>query len=429
MSEDKKKVEKKVEEKVEDNLTQEELNAKMEEHAKAIDATIEKANEEAKTAMSDEVKKVSQETKDELQTHLDEYKELQEKQQEQLNNIQTAQGRLKDGPIVKSFQQEFKDALDNSEQFKAFASKNATGATIEMKDIQLFGKAGDMTTGNTFTGEVIPPTRVPGFVFDPDRDTHVRSFLSVATTNSDSVRYVEETAIDDGTATAAEGSALPQSDVDLTAKTKTVEKIGTFLTVTDEMMNDTEGLTSYLTGRFGKKVRVAEDNQILYGDSTGSNLTGISLDSTSYVDTLADTNVNRFDVIMSAITQARVDEYTANVVLIHPNDWNKMALTKDTQGNYLVPNIFSGAMIIVGGVPVVANTAVTDGDFFVGDFRLGATLWDRQTPVIEFSNSHSTNFTSNLTTIRIFERITLTIFRKKAFIFGDFPTALAEGTS
>ena len=56
-----------------------------------------------------------------------------------------------------------------------------------------------MTTGNTYTGEVIESDRLPGVYFDPDRATHVRQFLTQTSTTSDNVRYVQDTGYTDGT--------------------------------------------------------------------------------------------------------------------------------------------------------------------------------------------------------------------------------------
>jgi len=408
--------------------TVEKLEKKADELEKSIDEKIAKANEVAKNSTAEEGNKLETSLKAEIAAKTEEYNKTLGEMQSRIDAMETKAGRLEQFNASVDLRTTLKSALENSEGYKRFKEGNADKVSIDLKGIDVL-KAGDMTTGNSYTGEIIAPTRVPGFVFDPDRSTHIRNFIALGQTDSDSIVYNQETAIDDGTGTAAEGSALGQSDADFTKVTESVQKVGTFLTVTDEMMNDTPGLSSYLTARFSRKVMLEEDDQILHGDGTGNNLTGISVDATAYTDELGDADVTRFDVLGFAIKQAQVSEYTPNVILVHPTDWWLMAITKDDNGNYLVPSVYSGAPLVVGGVPVIANTAVTSDEFFVGDFRLGAQLWERQAVTMEFSNSHSTNFTELQTTIRIYERIALAIYRPNAFRYGDFSNALALGSA
>ena len=96
-----------------------------------------------------------------------------------------------------------------------------------------------MTTGADYTGEVIAATRVPGIKYDPTSPIHVRQMVPIGTTNSDIVRYVTESAYTDGAAATAEGSALTQTDFNLTATTAPVELIGTYLRLSRQMLDIT----------------------------------------------------------------------------------------------------------------------------------------------------------------------------------------------
>lgn len=409
-----------------------------------IDAKIEKMNELAKLSAKAEGEKVEENLKNEVNSLIKEYtdehgKQLKsyedavEKMQEQLDGMDTELGKAtKKLDSRKSAYESFKEQIESSESLKAFKEGNTDRASVEMKDVDLHNlnvKQDDMTQANTFTNDVVGATRVPGVIFDPDRNVHVRSFMPVGTTGLNSIEYTQETAIADNTANTAEGSGLPQSDVDLTLQTANVRKIGTYLIMSDEILEDMPTFLSYITARFGRKLRLAEDTQILYGDGTGQNLTGITIGAAAYVDEIADGNVNHFDILAYGIKQATVNEYFPNVVMVHPTDYVSMITTKDTQGNYLVPAIFSGMQVTVDGVPVVKSTAVTAGDFIIGDFRQGSQIWDRKAPTVEVTNTNEDNFVKGMNTVRVFERLALTNYRTNAFVYGDFASALALGSS
>jgi HK97 family phage major capsid protein len=196
------------------------------------------------------------------------------------------------------------------------------------------------------------------------------------------------------------------------------------------MLDDVAGLSAYLGARLPSKIRVKEDNVLLYGSNSPA-LTGITEAASSYTDALADSNVNRFDVLTSAIAQVRDGEYMANAIMVHPDDFYNLLLIKDTNGLYLMPDAFRfGAQAPrIAGVPLIANTAITTGDFLVGDFAMGAQLFDRQQSSIRFYEQDQDNAIKGVITVVASERIALPIYRPSAFIYGTFAAALANGSA
>jgi HK97 family phage major capsid protein len=389
-----------------------------------IDAKINGATEAQKSNLKNELDSLKQ---SEIAKLTSDYQEMQK----QLNAIDVKTNRIQGGDIkiAKTFDTALFDLVANNDKFKSFLKRESKSFSMDMS-AGLFTKAGDMTTGNNYSGEVIAPTRVPGIIVDPERAQHVRDFIAQATTDSNTVYYVRETAFDDGTDTRAEGVAKPQSDFDLTQEEAPVRKIAAFIRMSTEMLNDTPGLVSYLTTRLPKKLRLQEDDQILYGDGNAPNLEGITEVASAYVNSLADPDVNRFDVLVKSIAQARADEYFANAIMINPADWYSMLLTKDGEGMYVFPESarFGGVAPRIAGVPIIANTAVTLGDFLVGDFASGVQLFDRLQANIRFFEQDEDNATKNLVTVVAEERLALPIYRPTAFIYGNFATALAEGS-
>ena len=178
-------------------------------------------------------------------------------------------------------------------------------------------------------------------------------------------------------------------------------------------------------------IRNDEDTQILYGDGTGQNISGISTNAQAYAtnEDLSDANVQRWDILRDAIRVARVDEYRANLIILHPEDFATLELTKDTQGRYILPSILPGGVApSVSRVPIMESTAVTADDFFVGDFRRGGMLFDKLESRIRFFEQDRDNVIKNLVTVVAEERIAFPIWRSNAFVYGDFSDALLAGT-
>lgn len=322
-----------------------------------------------------------------------------------------------------SFKSELSAKIQDHQSELAELKRNGRSFRMELK------VANDpMTTGNTFTNEVIESDRLPGVFFDPERPTHVRQFLTQASTTSDNVRFVRETAYTDGTDVQTEGSAKGISDFSLQAYDAPVRTIASYLRISRQMLDDTAFLTSYINQRLPKKLFIDEDSQILYGDGTGENLNGLTNQAQAWAQITGMDIVGKFDRVVNGISQVRTDngEYNATAVMLNPEDFYIMLVEKDSENRYYFPESvrFGGQPPRIAGVPVITNTAITAGDFLIGDFNLGATLALREGVSLQFFEQDQDNVTKNLVTVRVEERLALPVHNPNAFVYGDFSTAL-----
>lgn len=318
----------------------------------------------------------------------------------------------------------FKGALNaaiNDGAIESIVKGNSRSASFEVK--------ADMTVAADFTGEVIPADRVAGYKFDPSRSVHVRNLIPQGSTSSDVVRFVKESGYSNGAATAAEGATLAQSDFDMTASDANVRKIGTYFRISEEMLADTPQLTSYLSARAPEKLLSVEDTQILSGNGTAPNLSGIITDAADF-DTSASgafyqsvEAANEFDVLVATLNQLALSEYQADYIMLNPTDFHKILLLKDTQNSYLKDQVYAGLQPAFMGVPVVINTAISAGTFLAGNFGVGTQLWVRDNVGVEFFREDGTNVRDGFVTVRVSERIALTNYLPNAFVNGSFSTA------
>ena len=391
---------------------QEEIKKQLDQIGDLVDAKIEKAAGQIKDNAKGEMDEV---LKSEISNLTNQYLETTKR----IDEMEVANKKqFSDEPMSfkGSLQQAFADGAIESLQ-----KGNASRSAFELK-------AADMTMANAYVGVVAGETVVPQFKFDPSRKVHVREFLPIGTTDAQTIRFPKETGYDDGAAATAQGSALTQSDFDITATSVNVEKIGTFMTLTDEMLQDTPQLTSYLSARVPEKVLSEEDDQILNGDGTGANLNGLFTDGAVFSDTAAGigtvTSANEYDVLVVALAQLAASNYQASAIMLNPADMHKIALLKSTQNEYLRQQLYSGLQPQIMGVNIVKNTAVTAGNFILGDFNQATQLWVRENLSIEFAREHASNFTSNLVTVRVQERVALTNYQPNAIVRGVFSTAI-----
>ncbi len=338
------------------------------------------------------------------------------------------------------------DAMEvaNKKQFsqsKPMTFKNALSEALEGGAIESLTKGNsrsasltikaDMTIAADFTGEVIPADRVPGYKYDPTRPVHIRSLIPQGSTASDVVRFVKESGYSNGAAATAEGTTLTQSDFDMTASDANVRKIGTYFRISEEMLADTPQLTSYLSARAPEKLLEVEDTQILSGNGSAPNLSGIITDAADFdvssggefyqsVD-----NANEFDVLVAALNQLSIANYNADTILLNPTDFHKILLLKDSTNAYLKDQVYAGLQPNFMGVRVILNTAIAAGTFLVGNFGVGSQLWVRDNVNVEFFREDGTNVRDGFVTVRVSERVALTNYLPNAFVNGTFSTAIA----
>ena len=390
----------------------EELKGQLDGISKSIDAKIEKSNSDVVNNVVEKANEIVKSGVSEMATKLN----------ERLDAMEVANKKQFNSQKKVTFKSALKEALDNG-AVEGIAKGNSRSASFELK--------ADMTVAADFTGEVIPADRVPGYKFDPTRPVHVRQLLATGSTQSDVVRYVKESGYSNGAAATAEGTTLGQSDFDMTAADANVRKIGTYFRISEEMLADTPQLTSYLSARAPEKLLEVEDAQILSGDGTGANLSGIITDAADFDVSASGAfyqsvdSANEFDVIVAALNQLSLLNYSADCIMLNPTDFNKILLLKDSTNKYLKDQVYNGLQPSFSGVKVIQNTAIAAGTFLIGNFGIGTQLWVRQGVNVEFFREDGTNVRDGFVTVRVSERVALTNYLPNAFVNGSFATAIA----
>jgi HK97 family phage major capsid protein len=170
-------------------------------------------------------------------------------------------------------------------------------------------------------------------------------------------------------------------------------------------------------------VKIAEELQLLLGDGTGENLTGVmnrSGKQTTIVKGTAPSVAgdNDMDVILRQLTAVRIGSFLEpDAIVIDPASWQTIQLSKaSTSGIYFAGGPFMGsAPATLWGKKVVVTPRMTAGAALVGAFGQAAQVFRKGGIVIDSSNSHSTNFALNQHTMRAEERLLLAVYRPSGF--------------
>ncbi|RVJ58230.1 phage major capsid protein [Sinorhizobium meliloti] len=267
-------------------------------------------------------------------------------------------------------------------------------------------------------GAAVETTRLPGILALPQRRLTVRDLISPGRMDGNALEYVRETGFTNSAAPVAETAAKPESDLKFDLVTTSAKVIAHWMKASRQILDDFSQLRSIIDQRLLYGLAYVEEGQLLNGDGTGQNLHGIIPQATAYAAAFTPSAATAIDTLRLAQLQAALAEYPATGHVMHPTDWARIELTKDTTGRYIigVPQGTIGPTL--WGLPVVATQAIAVDKFLTGAFRLGAQLFDRWDARVEtgFVND---DFIKNLVTILAEERLALAVYRPEAFIYGD----------
>ena len=398
-----------------------------------MDENIKKQLDDVCNIIDEKLEKSAKSIKDNVNNEVDtvikgEVKNLTEKHSEiveRLDKMEVENKKDNFDNVYKTKSEVFGDALNKSESFKAMKEGSRGNAHLDLKADVLFSS--DFAGANS-ARDAAGVTRVDGIKRDPSNITNMMGIIPVGSTDSNVIRYVKESAYTDNAANVAEGSAPTDSEFQLTAEDAVVQKTTAVMTISQEMLDDTPGLSSYLSQRLPAKLNTVFDDQLIGGPGSSPNLLGLMNGGTTFAAggfANAIESAQELDVLYVAMNQLALSNYAANGIVLNPTDFHKIALLKDTTNEYLRGNslVSADGFFRINGVPVYMNNKMASGNFVVGDFSQGSQVWQREGLRVDFGYEDSDNFSKYLVSVRGIARIAHSIYLPKAFVKGAFSTA------
>ena len=225
----------------------------------------------------------------------------------------------------------------------------------------------------------------------------------------------------------------PKSSLTFTEVTIPIRTIATYVRTSRQVLADAPMLAGVIDRELSYMLQLEHDAQLLYGDGTGQNMTGLMVDAgVLSVGEIAQgtTAENRpaamLDKVLEAITAVNVSEYSnVNGIVMHPTDWRTIRSAKASDGHWLTTPFAATnpEPPQLWGVPVITTTAISVGDFILGDWQIGAQRYTREGVTIRTSENFNDDFVRNALVILGEFREALGVSRPLAFRKGAFTVA------
>ena len=370
---------------------------------------------------------------DSLNAKLGEFNELLTKTQGQFDNLDVELQKLKSQGMdstkawEKSLQGVLTKKLEDNADFKEFKNSKRSFSIedIRVKAVQ------NMTFSGTTTGQVVDNEYLP-ILPELEEQTRVRSILRVAPAGSgNAIMFPRVTGGEGAAANQTEGSAKAQIDKDIALATYPFQVIAGFARVSQQMLDNLQGLSGYLSYVLPQELYNTEDTQLLTGSGSGVNLFGLATGAQTDADIPSGFEVaspNYWDCILASFATIAASKAKANAILMNPADVYLMAAAKGSNGQYVAPIFWVNNVPTLFGVPITMTTAVAAGTFYTADTNKAGMLFQRKAPSIRFFDQDSDNVQKNLITVRVEEELAFAQFHTSAVFTDTFANVITAIT-
>ena len=295
-----------------------------------------------------------------------------------------------------------------SEGFKQLRAGLVEKARVEIKNTVL----SDAST-------VFPDQR-PGIIPGSFLPLAIRQVIPSIVVTGNAVNSLKESTWTSSAAEVSQGTAKPESDITFTNYDVPIRTVAHFIKISKQLLDDAPAIAAYIDIRLRDGLAQRVDAQLLNGDGTSPNISGLT-DSGNYTAFTADSSATLIDSINKCKYVMWAAGNIPDTVIINPADWGAMERAREGAGTgpylYGVPGTMAGVNPF--GLQVVLSPNMAAGYFVMGAFRNSAMIYNRQGATIEMGYVNA-DFTLNLVTIRAEERLGLGVDRPAGIYYGDF---------
>lgn len=311
-------------------------------------------------------------------------------------------------------------AMGHKDKWLVSGQKNGPIAEIDLdaKDWLEHEVKTVMSTGAGFapqairTGLVVPAAYQQPTVID---------LIPIVRTNQSAYVFMAQTTRTNNAAEVAESAdgslqSLAESAFAYTETSETIRKIGHFVPVTDEQLEDIEGIEDLLRNDMIVGVRQRLSSQILNGDGTAPNVEGFYDAGRTGVNQHDATGQNLAVAIDNAIEDVEVTGFASpDGCVVHPTDWHKWRRIQTADGIFINGSPSEVGPRTLWGLPVVTTTETASGKALVGAFRDFSRLAVKRGVEVSISSEHASYFIQGVKAIKAEMRATLAVLREAAF--------------
>ncbi|MFC3568401.1 phage major capsid protein [Paracoccus simplex] len=302
-------------------------------------------------------------------------------------------------------------------------------ATDKIRALAKSGVQGDQSLGvfNAITslpgsgGVLLPERRESEIIAEPDKKLVVKDLVTVGQTDQPLLKFFREVARTGAAGIVPDDGVTVKPLIDKTwvSESEEVRTIAGRMEIHKHMLDDIPALRTDIDTTLTYEVNKVENAQILAGDGTGENMSGLITNATAYGQTAREpAGATILDRLRLAILQVAAAGYVVDANVLNIWDWAAAEMLKDTTGRYIFGNPFDGtATPRLWGRRIVDTEDMPEGDFLTGAFKMAATYYERQGIEILLSSENRDNFDKNMLTVRGEKRGVVAVKRPLALCY------------
>lgn len=302
-----------------------------------------------------------------------------------------------------------------SEAFKMLTDGQREKVRIECKNTAINSDLSALfSDGNT-----VYPNQRPGVIAGDFAPVTIRSRIPSIAVSTNAVESIREEDWTNAAAETAQGNQKPESTIEFEKVSVPIRTVAHWLKVSNQLLADAPAIAAYIDTRARDGLAQRIEGQLMNGNGLGENLKGLAAagNFTAFTPTAGANlveSINKAKYALWAIGNA------PDTVFVNPADWSAMELERETAGGgqylYGAPGTNAGTSPF--GVQVVMSNAVQQGKFLIGAIASSAVIFNRSGVAVELGYVND-DFTRNLVTIRVEERLALSVDRPSGLLYGD----------
>lgn len=314
------------------------------------------------------------------------------------------------------------ELIIENEGFKSFATARHAQFEVSTK-AAVTSPAANSISRNT----IAAPYQRPGIVSMPEQPLIIESLFPHIPISVPSINYLKEGTYTNNAGITTEGQAHKETTFTTPSLAiANVVNIGHFAKMTQQVIDDDQAFAAYVNTKMIYGLNQKVDYQLINGDGSATQLGGLLKDGNCVVATtdvnkrLPATGATLFDLALAVKAEFETTYLTPEAWLFNPSLWTSLCMIKDAQGRYILGGPQSVASKSLWGIPVVTSATVPDGKYILGNYTMGATIYDRQNLLVQMTDSDADDFKSQIITVRVTRRLAFAVENPKAIYADNF---------
>ena len=294
--------------------------------------------------------------------------------------------------------------------------------SVQVKDDPAPAPVIDTTTGAGLARPAYRETFQPL----PRRNT-LLSVLPETIIQASSIEIPREKAITGDARVVPEKESKPYIGIETEKVLLPMVTIAALAKVTEQMLEDgnENAVRDHIDLVLAHKCDLELERQIINGDGTNGNFSGLLTNSTAYQRPDGD-KITALDDLLAAYIQLEMVGFQASAIILHPMDYWALATAKNDVGSYTLSDPRGDLVRRVWNTNMVSTVGIPRGTFLVADLIAGTRLYRRGDWRLALGYVND-DFEKNMITMRKEGRANLAVFNTQAIIKGTFQAAANNG--